>query len=255
MYAVPTALEVLLEWEAVMLVTVTEAYVQDVLAFAAERDAALMKDSDQTAAYHEVSQAQSVTDLATELRRRWARNFLEDGGPRRWAERFERMGARGFKPDVGETMELHWGVRHVVVHNASKATAEFVRRHPGFGAVADQPLQVERPMLSKWFGAIQSLSETVERSCTIDSWDRMTGVADADFLFADLPLHAVLEHRMGRAAMAAKEYPEHALLTIGAGEATADLVRQFRLGVPTLIEGAVSVSPAEEVGLTAFGNP
>ncbi len=60
-------------------------------------------------------------------------------------------------------MELHWGVRHVVVHNASKATAESVRRHPAFGAVADQPLQVERPMLSKWFGAIQNFSETVER--------------------------------------------------------------------------------------------
>jgi hypothetical protein len=80
-YAVPTALEVLLEWEAVMLVTVTEAYVQDVRAFAAERDAALMKDSDQTATYHEVSQAQSVTDPATELRRRWARNFLGRWSP------------------------------------------------------------------------------------------------------------------------------------------------------------------------------
>src|SRR5260370_40015806 len=52
---------------------------------------------------------------------------------------------------------------------------------------------------------------------------------------------------MGRAAMAAEEYPEHALLAIGAGEATADLVRQFRLEVPTLIEGAISVMPAEEV--------
>src|SRR5712691_7056860 len=92
----PTAEEVLVEWQAVMLVTVAEAYLQDALVFAAERNPSLMKDSEQAAKYDEVMVASSLDEVAAELRSRWARNFLEDGGPRRWKERLERMGARGF---------------------------------------------------------------------------------------------------------------------------------------------------------------
>lgn len=125
-----TGLAFLYEWQAVMYVTFTETYLQDALAAVAGVDARLMGDSKQSASYSDVSAANSLEELAYELRNRWARAFIESGGPSKWIERLTKMGARGFSASLGSTMEQLWGVRHLIVHRAGVADLNLTKHHP-----------------------------------------------------------------------------------------------------------------------------
>jgi hypothetical protein len=129
-------------WQVVMLVTCVEAYLQDVLSAAASVDPVFMRESEQCANYSDVIAANSLPELANDLRARWARGWLSDGGPTRWIDRLGRMGARGYPDGLAPRLELIWGIRHAVVHAAGVATADFVRRHPGVVKAAGDRLRV-----------------------------------------------------------------------------------------------------------------
>jgi hypothetical protein len=128
--SVKQLVEFQLQWYAVMLVTFTETYLQDVLAFSATQDDSIMKRSEQKADYEEVKNAKSVANLAEKLRMNWARNFLESGGPSHWIKRLKKMGARGYNESLPKKMEQLWGIRHMIVHRTGKASSDFVTRHP-----------------------------------------------------------------------------------------------------------------------------
>lgn len=127
-------METAMLWQVVMLVTCAEAYLQDLLAIAARIDPKLMDKSQQVAPYADVISSTSLDELASEMRARWARGWLSDGGPTRWISRLGKMGARGYSKGLATRLELIWGIRHVVVHAAGVASADFVRRHPGIAA-------------------------------------------------------------------------------------------------------------------------
>ena len=164
-YPVQMARAVLLQWLAVGLVTITEAYLQDALIFMAERDSTVMKESKQTATYRDVADATSLEDLLATLRAQWARGILERSGPARWISRFERLGVRGFAPTDSLELEELWGVRHSIVHGAGNATRDFVARHASFGASIGQPLEITRAHLKQWMEPMVRLCENVERYC------------------------------------------------------------------------------------------
>lgn len=147
------------EWLPVMMVTFTEAYLQEVLAYLATFEPDLMKESKQSATYSDVVEAESIINLAWELRTRWAHGWLNDGGPKRWISRLTQMGARGYPPDLSDKLEVLWGVRHVVVHSAGFATTDFVRRHPEFGASVDQRLSIKGHQLDDWLSAVRAFAE------------------------------------------------------------------------------------------------
>lgn len=126
-------------WKVVMLVTCTETYLQDVLAAAARVDASLMRKSEQQATYASVLTAASLEALADEMRQRWARGWLNDGGPRKWTDKLVRMGAR-FPEGLAERLERIWGIRHLIVHNAGVVTGDFVKRYPNANAVVGEPV-------------------------------------------------------------------------------------------------------------------
>ena len=130
------------QWYVVMLVAFTETYLHDILVAAAEADPTLMVESKQTISYTEVTEASSVAELALSMRSRWARNFIDASGPSGWIDRLTRMGARGYPSDLGTNLEEVWGVRHVVVHAAGRATADFVARHPAFDAETGEQLDL-----------------------------------------------------------------------------------------------------------------
>jgi hypothetical protein len=113
-----------------MLVTCVEAYLHDVLSTTASVDPKLMSKSEQPVYYTDVIGAGSLDELANELRARWARGWLDDGAPTRWLSRLHAMGARGYPDDLAPRLERIWGIRHVVVHAAGVADADFVKRHP-----------------------------------------------------------------------------------------------------------------------------
>jgi len=96
-------------WQVVILVTCVEAYLRDALAEAARIDPKLMSTSDQSALYADIVAATSIEDLATEMRARWARGWLREGGPTRWISRLGKMGAKGFPVDLAPRLERFWG--------------------------------------------------------------------------------------------------------------------------------------------------
>ena len=149
-------------WQVVMLVTCVEAYLQDVLTAAASVDPELMSKSEQLAPYADVISATSLEALANDLRARWARGWLSDGGPTRWISRLGKMGARGYPDGVGPRLELIWGIRHVVVHAAGVATADFVKRHPGMVAAAGNRVRANSHDLQKFFDAIRGFMDPTE---------------------------------------------------------------------------------------------
>jgi hypothetical protein len=127
-------LDLLLEITIVLFVTFCETYLQDVLARCAALDRTLMGDAGQSASYDEILGARSIPAITNELRQRWARNFVDDGGPARWVDRLVRMGGRGYHTRAVPAMEVLWGIRHIVVHHAGIVTRDFARRHPDFPA-------------------------------------------------------------------------------------------------------------------------
>ena len=149
-------------WQVVMLVTCVEAYLQDLLAIAASADPRLMVESQQLAPYADVISATSLDELASELRARWARGWLSDGGPTRWISRIKRMEARGYPDGLAPRLELIWGIRHVVVHAAGIATADFVKRHPGGGAAGDH-VRVGSRAFGTFIESVKGFMEPTER--------------------------------------------------------------------------------------------
>jgi hypothetical protein len=149
-------------WQVVMLVTFVEAYLQDLLAAAASIDPDMMRESLQVAKYADIISATSLDELANDLRARWARNWSSDGGPTRWISRLKRMGAGGYPKNLASSLELIWGIRHVVVHAAGVASADFIKRHPG---VPRQGERVRVPVgnLARFVRAVDSFLKPTEQ--------------------------------------------------------------------------------------------
>jgi hypothetical protein len=150
-------------WQVVMLVTCVEAYLQDVLAAAASVDPEFMRESKQVAPYADVVSAASLGDLANDLRQRWARGWLSDGGPTRWISRLTGMGAKSFPTDLAPRLELIWGIRHVVVHTAGVATVDFLKRHPGAAKAVGDRVQVGNRQLGAFIATAWDFLQPTER--------------------------------------------------------------------------------------------
>jgi hypothetical protein len=143
--------KVVVEWLPVMMVTTVEAYLLDVLAYAAGIDPSLMERSEQSVSYAELTTASSLEEVMTELRYRWAKNFIEKGGPYSWIARLTKMGARTYRPETAQEMEMLWGIRHLIVHTAGVATADFTRRYPHLGIQVGENVRVDLGSLRNWF--------------------------------------------------------------------------------------------------------
>ena len=138
----------------VMLVTFGEAFLHDGLAECALADRSIMGNSEQRASYSEVVALGTFEAVERELRSRWARNFVDDGGPKRWIARLSKMFGGEYPADLVVQMEEAWGVRHMVVHHAGVATADFVMRHPRLTGVAGQRLSLPLQLVLDYAEAI-----------------------------------------------------------------------------------------------------
>lgn len=157
----------IVEWIPVMLVTFTEAYLQEMLAYVATMDVSLMSKSDQSAKYADVLQAQSIADLANDLRRRWAKGIVDDGGPRKWVKKLPQIlqfPAEKYSSVLAENMEVLWGVRHVVVHAAAFATPDFVKRHPQFGVSVGERIRVTIDQAGRWHVTVAEFARATDEA-------------------------------------------------------------------------------------------
>jgi len=136
---------------------------KDLHVFVAHSDPEVMEKSEQTASYADVKNFPSIEDLKQEMQSRWAKNVLDRGGPKYWVERFTRSGARGYRNETVAVMELLWGVRHLVVHSAGIATAEFVRRHPSLAAKVGESITIRSNHLRLWFEVVYDFVDITDR--------------------------------------------------------------------------------------------
>lgn len=146
----------------VLTVTIVEAYLKDVLIYAAGIDDTLMARAEQTASYKDILSAQSLQELLEELRGKWAKKFVDNGGPTGWMRSLEAMGARGYRPDTLTIMKTLWGVRHLIVHSAGIVTPEFVRRHPSFQRKVGDRLIVGGTYFKQWFAAMYDFVQVTD---------------------------------------------------------------------------------------------
>ena len=65
---------------AVFFVAIVEAYLKDVLIYAAKMDSSLMEQSEQTASHKKRLNAQTLQEVIDELRGKWARKFVDNEG-------------------------------------------------------------------------------------------------------------------------------------------------------------------------------
>ncbi|MBW4421775.1 MAG: hypothetical protein KME13_21575 [Myxacorys californica WJT36-NPBG1] len=138
------------EWMPVLIVTIVEAYLMDVLVYAASTDSIFMEKSGMSSPYSEMANASSLEELLQGLRSQWARKFINDGGPKYWIHTLTKMGARGYSSELTEEMETLWGIRHLIVHSTGIATPDFVHRHPDFGVAVGERIQVKWNQLGGW---------------------------------------------------------------------------------------------------------
>ena len=151
------------EFLPVLMVAITEAYLKDVLVYAAGIDPTLMKRSEQSALYNDLLNATSLEDAKEQLRRKWARSFTDSRGPAAWIKSLEKMGAHGYRTETSGAMEALWGVRHLIIHSASLVTHEFARRHPNFQIAVGSRFIANKNHLSQWYGAVLDFVEVIDR--------------------------------------------------------------------------------------------
>jgi hypothetical protein len=142
------------EFLPVLMVAITEAYLKDVLVYAAGIDPTLMERSEQSALYNDLLNATSLEDAKEQLRRKWARSFTYGRGPAAWIKSLQKMGAHGYRTETSGAMEALWGVRHLIIHSASLVTPEFARRHSNFQIAVGSRFVASKNHLSQWYGAV-----------------------------------------------------------------------------------------------------
>jgi len=147
----------------VLIVAIVEAYLKDVLVYAAGIDDTLMEHTEQTASYQDALRARNLEDLILEFRSNWARKFVDTRGPARWMKRLEAMDARGYQPDTLGLMESLWGVRHLIVHSAGIVNSEFIRRHPGFKTETAKRFIVSNAHLKEWLAAVYDFVDITDQ--------------------------------------------------------------------------------------------
>jgi hypothetical protein len=121
-----------------------------VLVYSATNDPTLMKKSEMSVSYSEMTNASSLEELIQGLRYQWARKFINEGGPKCWVDTLMKMGARGYRSSLTKEMETLWGIRHLIVHSTGIVTPDFVHRHPDFGVAVGERIQVKFNQVVDW---------------------------------------------------------------------------------------------------------
>lgn len=137
-----------MSWYVVMIVTATEAYLQDVLVEAAAVDSSLVDDSEQKLTYRAIRKFDSLDALKASARNKWAKSFLNHGGPTAWIKRLRGMRANGYSDGLDGRLEEIWGIRHLVVHRAAVADRDFLERHADVPRNAGNIIQIDGERVS-----------------------------------------------------------------------------------------------------------
>jgi hypothetical protein len=119
--------EISFEWMSVMLVTFTEAYLEDGLIGLPAKNPNLLKDAPPIPP-NRMIEAESLDELRQEITRQWAHQKIE-GGPRKFIRRLKDMGARGYNDTDIYRLEHLWDTRNLIVHSRGIVDAVYLRKY------------------------------------------------------------------------------------------------------------------------------
>jgi hypothetical protein len=133
----PWAIDVqaaMLRWQIVVQVAAVEVYLKDALATFAlfNPDVLRGRSVRQEWSYEQVAFSSHYDRTLHDFCARWARNVVDGGGPKKWVERLEGMGASGFNSSDTELMRVMWALRNLHVHHGGNLTPEFIDQHRAF---------------------------------------------------------------------------------------------------------------------------
>jgi hypothetical protein len=110
------------DWMLVMLVSFTEAYLEDVLTLLVGRNPGWLDDLKLKVSYVELvgasSRPEHLETMQCRRRERWVSNILRDK-PQQWIRPLERLGANGYRASLAEEITTVWERRHDIVHSGA----------------------------------------------------------------------------------------------------------------------------------------
>ena len=120
-----------------------------------------MTNSQRIVSNKDVLSVTSVDELVSGMCTQWAREWLREK-PTVWISRLRNMGVKDYPDGLAPRLELIWDIRHVVVHSAGIATANFVKQYPGVAAAGDR-VQVGSRDLVGFIVSVKGFIEPTER--------------------------------------------------------------------------------------------
>jgi hypothetical protein len=151
------------EWQIVMAITFAETFLHDVLVECAQVDPTVLGEAQPTTSFSEVSVAESLEALKHEMFSKWARSFVDDGGPTKWTRRLTVLGVRGLPTELRE-LEEAWGIRHSIVHRAGVVSTDFARRHPSLKGEVGEHIDLSAPQVIRYVELIDQFVLPIDAS-------------------------------------------------------------------------------------------
>lgn len=148
------------DWIPVMLVTFTEAYLEEGLSELARRNPQLLKDVTGLD-YSRIWQVDSVDELRTELRQQWANREIK-GGPEKWVKLLKSLGVKSYNKNCVFYMRNLWDVRNLIVHSQGKVSPYYARQYPRPALKVGTRILVNENWLGKWIPALQEFVDPTD---------------------------------------------------------------------------------------------
>jgi hypothetical protein len=98
----------IMTWAVPMLVTFTEAYLQDAFALMV------------SGAYGRTALPGPIVD---EISSKWIKSTIRSGTPHQWVNQLKKFGVTGYPDDLSGKLQRIWDLRHDVIHSAEPDTA------------------------------------------------------------------------------------------------------------------------------------
>jgi hypothetical protein len=144
--------ETLQNWLSVMLVTITESYLEEGLVALAAQDATLTIDI-QLVSPKTILAAKSLDELQKDIRQQWAARFL-NGGPRQWLPALRKLGAINYEKECGFRLQHLWDTRNLVVHTRGILRPDYVQRYPNPPLKAGENVKVSLSLFGWWLDGL-----------------------------------------------------------------------------------------------------
>lgn len=146
---------------SVMLVAITESYVEEGLVSLATRDESLPINIDGVSP-KAILDAESLDVLKTDVRRQWASKFLT-GGPRQWLPSLRKLGAKGYEKDCDFRLQHLWDTRNIVVHSRGIVRPDYAKRYPSPPLKVGDPIKVGFSVFKWWLHGLENFVEVTDQ--------------------------------------------------------------------------------------------